>query len=79
MTDSPARICPVCTKPFPPRRRPGGKPKEHCSPACRHNLRKARTAFTAALEAAGVVSIAEVIAALGDQPPSCHAHWGTKQ
>ena len=95
MTHKPAwPTCPVCTRPFPPRRRPGGKPKGYCSPACRHRHREARTAFTAALEAAGTVTTEMVLAALEDagtvttrqvlsvlqdQTSPCHPHRGAKQ
>lgn len=68
MTNNPGQLaCPVCPRTFQPRTN-GGKPQVYCSPPCGHRHRKARVAYAAKLEAAGLVTTQQVLAALDDPP-----------
>ena len=62
--DPTPRTCPVCKRPFPPRRRAGGQPKEHCSDACRIKHWSAFRALGESLVAGGTYSIGDALRAL---------------
>ena len=60
-------VCPVCAKPFTPRRLPGGKPKVYCSDDCKDRYPAACQALGEKLLTNKKYSIEDALAALAEK------------